>query len=443
MVRSARGNPGRSAARAPAEIITAIRDSAEIMEDFAALTGCGGRLAGSDSERAARALLRARLADVPGAETRGHEFTYRRWACESRALERTAPGPARMLPCHPLVWSGETPSEGIEAEVIDLGRGSPDDFRAAGARVRGRFALVRHEYPFAATTIHRRIKYALALEYGAAGFVIANPMPEAGLVTGSCGRDTPDNIPGIGIGFDAAAALARDGARLRLRLASARRDEAAENLIAEVPGRGPGWVVVAAHYDGHDLADSALDNATGVVAALEILRRFAPHVPALPRGLRVMLFTAEESALLGSRIYADALGEDARRAITVTINLDTIAGAEQLTCLTSGFADLDAFVAGTGLGLAVHRPAMRNSDHYNFARHGIPALRLIAGFDDPEAGARYLLTSVDRADRVSALELRRGAAIAAELTWAALGAETPVARHMSREETARLLAETG
>ena len=421
----------------------AICSSAEITADFAALTGCGGRLLGSDSERAARALLKARLTDVPGVTTRSHEFAYRHWGCASCALERTAPGPVRTLACHPLVWSGETQGDGIEAEMVDLGRGSPEEFRAASARIRGRFVLVRHEYPFAGTTIHRRVKYALALEHGATGFVIANPMPEAGLVSGSCGRDAPDNIPGIGIDAEAAVALAEDGARLRLRITNTRCEKVAENLIAEIPGRQPEWVVVAAHYDGHDLADSALDNATGVVAALEILRRFAAHVRALPRGLRVVLFTAEESALLGSRIYVDALDEDARRAMSVVINLDTVAGSRDFTCLTSGFADLEDFVAGTGAGCATHRPVMRNSDHYNFIRHGVPALRLIAGFDDPNAGARYLLTSADRAGRVSATELRRGAAVAAKLTWAALAAETPPARHLGRGEISRLLADTG
>ena len=73
---------------------------------------------------------------------------------------------------------------------------------------------------------------------------------------------------------------------------------------------------------------------------------------------------------------------------------------------------------------------MRNSDHFNFARHGIPALRLIAGFDDANASARYLLTEADTRDRVSAGELRRGAVVAAELVWAALTAPALIAAHM-------------
>lgn len=427
-------------------IIDSIRCSEDIARDFDALTRCGGRLVGSDSEKAARDLLEARLAAIPGAALGAHAFDYRRWANKRCVLERLSPEPAAALPCHPLVWSAETPADGIEAEVIDLGRGTEDDFRAAGGRVRGRFALVRHEYPFARTTIHRRIKYGLAVDYGAAGFIIANLLPEAGLVTGSCGRDSERNIPGIGIGHAGAEALA-GGARIRLVVENARDTDTGRNLIAEIPGRGPDWVVVSAHYDGHDLAESALDNATGIVAALEILRRFAPHVPDLPRGLRVMLFTAEESSLLGSRIYADQLDEDSRRAISVVINLDTLAGTPNFTCLTSGFAELDDFVASvaaaTGLDIATWRPPMQNSDHFNFVRRGIPALRLIAGFDDADAGARYLLTSADTADRVTARELRQGAVVAAELAWAALTSDTPIARHMSDEQTKALLEPPG
>ena len=168
--------------------------------------------------------------------------------------------------------------------------------------------------------------------------------------------------------------------------------------------------MLCAHYDGHDLADSALDNATGVAAVLEILRCLAPLSGELPRGLRAILFTAEETGLLGSRLYADKLDDAERRAIAAVVNLDTLGGSPDFTCLTSGFAALDGFVSSVGgergLSLATWRPLMRNSDHFNFARHGIPALRLIAGFDDADAGARYLLTEADTADRVSAEELK-------------------------------------
>ena len=411
-------------------IVEAIGRSDRIVDDFAALTGCGGRLVGSDSEKAASRLLEDRLASVPGAVVSAHEFAYRRWTNLGYALARLSPDPLEDLRCHPLVGSEGT--RGIEGDAIDLGRGTEDDFERASGSVRGNFALVRHEYPFSRNTIHRRVKYRLALDHGAAGLIVSNPMPEAGLVTGGAGQDTERNIPAVGV--DRATAQAIAGARIRLTVDNRRDDDTGRNLIAEIPGRNPEWVVLCAHYDGHDLADSALDNATGVVAAMEILRRLAPLAGKLPRGLRVILFTAEETGLLGSRLYTDGLDDAQRQAVAAAINLDTLAGSRDFTCLTSGFAELDEFVASagneSGLSLATWRPPMRNSDHFNFARHGIPALRLIAGFDDANASARYLLTEADTRDRVSAGELRRGAVVAAELVWAALTAPAPIAAHM-------------
>ena len=58
---------------------------------------------------------------------------------------------------------------------------------------------------------------------------------------------------------------------------------------------------------------------------------------------------------------------------------------------------------------------MANSDHYNFARHGIPALRLVAGFDEPESNLRYVLTPADTIDKVAPAELKAAALVAAVL----------------------------
>lgn len=424
--------------------------SVELIRDFDLLVGCGGRLAGSDSEAAALGILRQRLGSITDARLSEHTFDYDGWANQTSHLEHLAPG-TDELACHALVWSGETPAAGIEAEVLDLGRGAPEDFEAAGEHIAGRLVMVRHEYPFATRAIHRRLKYTGARDRGAAGFLIASELPGELLVTGSCGQDTPENIPGLGFSRETAALLSPgeggDLPRVRLTVTNRRQPATGVNLIAEVPGAAPEWVVVCAHYDGHDLAESALDNATGAASALHILRTFAPHVGTLPRGLRVILFTAEEWGLMGSRHYADGLGEDACGAISVAIALDTLAGSPRMRCLTSGFEELDGFVdtvgAEVGLDIRPYRPLMRNSDHYNFVRRGIPALRMVAGFDEPEAGARYLLTSADRRDKVPAAELKMGAMAAAETVWRALTWPGPIAAHKSLAEVEDLLGSIG
>lgn len=66
---------------------------------------------------------------------------------------------------------------------------------------------------------------------------------------------------------------------------------------------------------------------------------------------------------------------------------------------------------------------MANSDHYNFARHGIPALRLVAGFDEPESQLRYLLTPGDTLDKISPAELKLAALLTAEIVLRACTAD--------------------
>jgi Zn-dependent M28 family amino/carboxypeptidase len=106
------------------------------------------------------------------------------------------------------------------------------------------------------------------------------------------------------------------------------------------------------------------------------------------------------------------------------MNLDSVGGARNFTALTSGFAKLDAWVGDTaaraGLSLATHLPLMANSDHANFAAHGIPALRLIAGFGSPDSHLRLLLTAADTRDKVRPEELDEALQVAAALTREAL-----------------------
>uniref|UniRef100_UPI000B2A5B9F hypothetical protein n=1 Tax=Microvirga massiliensis TaxID=1033741 RepID=UPI000B2A5B9F len=68
-----------------------------------------------------------------------------------------------------------------------------------------------------------------------------------------------------------------------------------------------------------------------------------------------------------------------------------------------------------GHSLRCVRPLMVNSDHANFALAGIPAFRLVAGFDDPASNLRLVLTSADTRDKVAQAELAAAADFAAAL----------------------------
>src|SRR5262249_32931290 len=112
------------------------------------------------------------------------------------------------------------------------------------------------------------------------------------------------------------------------------------------------------------------------------------------------------------------------RSMVINLNLDSVGGASALPAVTSGSERLDAWIKDTaaraGLPIATHVPLMANSDHANFAAHGIPAVRLLAGFNAPDSNLRLVLTAADTRDKVQPWELDQALRIATTLTWQAL-----------------------
>lgn len=408
------------------QILRRLEADEGLLADFNTICDFGGRRAGTESERRALAWLREKLtamgatAGIGGpALFRSEPVTYAGWT----------PGPCSLsladgtpLVVNPLLGAQSTPPEGLVAEVIDLGRGTEEDFARHASALKGRIALVRHEYMFSSTTIHRRRKLGWAMERGAAGFLIANPEPAGGPVSGSSGRAGGAGIPAAATDHESAQRIA--GKTVRLVINGTDHDSTTEVLILDFPGRTDRWVVLSAHVDGHDLAESALDNASGVAVALAVTRALAPHIKDCECGLRLCLFSAEEWALAGSKQYLDRMSQAERDQLEMNINLDTVAGDDHLTALTSDFPELDAWVKEVakenGLKLGTYLPTMANSDHFHFARHGIPAMRLVAGFDRTASDVSRVLTKGDARASASSNQLEHAARIAAVIACAAL-----------------------
>ena len=422
--------------RVASEVSTHIAADRTIGEEFQALCDFGGRLAGTDSEHRAMAYVARRGTLASGVPCTNLPVNYGGWRALKAELRLSDGTPA---PCHPLVRSTPTASAGLTAEVIDLGRGTPEEFEAHREEIAGRIVLVRHELMFAAGTIHRRRKYNMALEAGAVGFLIAGPIA-GGLVTGSSGRgETDTGIPAAGIAPDTASRLARTGSgwpRATLVVETEEYEAQTSTLLFDLHGKTDDVVVLSAHVDGHDINESAMDNASGVATALTVVRAVAPHVHKWQRGVRLAFFSAEEWALTGSARYVSGLSDDERRRVALNINLDTVAGGKRLTALTSGFGGLEPFLLDAaetnGHALRCVRPLQMNSDHANFALAGIPAFRLVAGYDEPDANVRFVLTPGDLRDKASHAELIKAAQLTAALLAASCNAPSPAAAQWRR-----------
>lgn len=408
----------------------AIWTGTRFIEDFERLCDTGGRLAGSGSESGARDYL-SRCFDELGGKR--HDFSFDYTGLLPGGSSAALRSGSREWALDTVTLPGSPAADDLSLEVVDLGGGTKIDFDAAANLIPGRAVLVRHEYPFSTGHTHRRLKYEWAKEFGAAAFLISNNNPMGGTVTGGSGTWEAGDIPALGLSYDSGeivrAACDAGPATLRMSVESEERTWQATNLITEMPGTTDRWVVLCAHIDGHNVAESAMDNATGLATVLEVGRRMSEFFPDLPVGLRLAAFNVEEWGLDGSRRYVEHLSTAERNAIDVAIALDSITGHPRLSALTGGNGAVERFVqrctASTAVPVDVVRPMLSNSDHYNFQNAQIPAMRLIAGYGREESLTRYLLTPSDRRSMVDPSQLKAAAMTTLCMVYAACSGDGP------------------
>jgi Zn-dependent M28 family amino/carboxypeptidase len=249
------------------------------------------------------------------------------------------------------------------------------------------------------------------------GMVLAPLKPSAMQLSGWLRRDVAEDLlKRAGHELEALKRQARDPAFLAFALEGATLSASGEvratgvvshNVIARLPGASrPGeYVLYGAHWDangrngpdarGDGIRNGAVDNATGTAEVLEVARAFA----AGPRPARTVVFaawTAEEKGLLGAEHYvANPVYPLAKTA--GVINLDphvVLPAARDIELVGGGRTDLESrlAVAATALGLRVTPEPNPEagwyfrSDHFPFAKKGVPAIAFRGGRDLVEGG---------------------------------------------------------
>ena len=265
------------------------------------------------------------------------------WHCRSATLT-LADGV--VVACYPLVRTIATSSDGVEAEVIDLGRGTPEEFEAHSSDIGGRIVLVRHELMFAAGTMHRRRKYDMARAAGAVGFLIAGPLG-GGAVAGSSGRG------------EGGEAFPHWASRPKPQRAWRAAPQAGHAYLAHRNGRGnppkrarcstttrPGRRMGGAERARGRPRHRRKRHGQRVRRCRGPFRRARPG-PA--RRWRRAAFALRSSAPRSGRLRAlramsRPFAGRARRKIALNVNLDSVAGSSRLAALTSGYARVEPFL---------------------------------------------------------------------------------------------------
>ncbi|HZX74088.1 MAG TPA: M20/M25/M40 family metallo-hydrolase, partial [Cyclobacteriaceae bacterium] len=151
--------------------------------------------------------------------------------------------------------------------------------------------------------------------------------------------------------------------------------------------------------EGDSIYNGAQDNASGAAGILEIAKAFTSLKTKPARSIVFLWVTAEEQGLLGSAYYA-ANPVYPKEKTVANINLDglnTVGKTKDVVILGAGQSDLEDYLreevekSGRYITVDPHPEAgyYFRSDHFNFAKVGIPALDAHAGVDDLEKGIEY------------------------------------------------------
>ncbi|HEY9385324.1 MAG TPA: M28 family metallopeptidase [Gemmatimonadales bacterium] len=274
-------------------------------------------------------------------------------------------------------------------------------------------------------------KYEQGMKHRAAGVLIVHETGPAGypfaVVQGKTGEQfdlvTPDKNLGrssiegwitldqakalftlAGQSFDSlkAAAATREfqpvplGVRATLRITNGLRTVASRNVVAKLDGSDPAakdeYVIYTAHWDhfgigakldGDSIYNGAQDNASGTAGLLNLAKAFAAMQRPPKRSILFLAVTAEEQGLLGSQYYSVTPIYPLAKTLA-NINMDglnTLGRTSDLTVVGWGASELDdyaqAAAAEQGRTLRPDPEPEKGyyyrSDHFNFAKQGVPA----------------------------------------------------------------------
>jgi Zn-dependent M28 family amino/carboxypeptidase len=216
-------------------------------------------------------------------------------------------------------------------------------------------------------------------------------------------------LSAAGQDFDALkrAALRKDfqpvalNAKATFHLTNTIREVQSKNVIAKLEGdKKDEFIIYTAHWDhfgrdpnlkGDQIFNGAADNASGTSALIEMAQAFTKLGHKPERSILFMAVTAEEQGLLGAKYYANAPLYPLNKSLA-NINMDALntwGRTKDIVVVGFGNSTLDDVLAQA----AAHQGRVTapdpepekgffyRSDHFEFAKQGVPALDIDEGTD--------------------------------------------------------------
>lgn len=249
--------------------------------------------------------------------------------------------------------------------------------------------------------------------WGRDGFDVATPAaapPRAGVEAWISQETTKDLLSAAGLDYEnlKRQAISRDfrpiplNAKFSAQVSNTLASAPSRNVVALLPGSDPKlkdeFIIFTAHWDhlgrdttrqGDQIFNGAADNASGVAMLLEIAQAAAKLDPAPKRSLLFLFVTAEEKGLLGAKYYAQNPLYPLAKTVA-NINMDVInlwGKTSDVSSVGLGQTTLDDLLAeiaaahGRSIGpdTEPEKGMYYRSDHFEFAKVGVPALNAKGG----------------------------------------------------------------
>ena len=206
------------------------------------------------------------------------------------------------------------------------------------------------------------------------------------------------------------AALTKDfkpvklNAKANISIKSTIREIASQNVVTKLEGSDPKlkdeYVIYSAHWDhmgrdpklqGDQIFNGAIDNASGTASLLELANAFSKLKATPKRSVLFLSVTAEEKGLLGAKYYAEHPLYPLNKTLA-NINMDGVnqwGKTKDITVIGLGNSNLDEVLTEVAKtqGRTLRPDAepekgfFYRSDHFEFAKQGVPALYTESGID--------------------------------------------------------------